>query len=343
MQYLGERYYDPKLGRFTQEDPAQQGTNLYIYCGNDPVNRIDPSGLWYKNAQGGWVAERGDTLWGLAARPDVYGDGNRWREFGFKRDPRTLQIGEVIKVGGGSNNNSSTNKNTGSGSNNNTGGGSTNNNNGDGGGSSGGKPSGGSIEYNIGWNYKNGIGYDREAVVRYIDKWWDSYNPEFQKYRAGITGMADCANFVSQCLLAGGILMTGSNNDGWHSYKISTQKSFLGIKYTNITWNVSEAWRLVRMQYSYFRDSIYTRNPITITSISDIANAISWYGIQQGDLLYFDDDGDGTPNHAAIIRTVGGTMIYYAAHSNNRREQGIGEYLKKKPSIFSQIYILRIN
>jgi len=100
FQYLGERYYMPELGRFTQEDPAQQGTNLYIYCGNDPVNRIDPSGLWYKNAQGGWVAERGDTLWGLAARPDVYGDGNRWREFGFKRDPRTLQIGEVIKVGG---------------------------------------------------------------------------------------------------------------------------------------------------------------------------------------------------------------------------------------------------
>ena len=89
-----------ELGKFTQEDPAQQGTNLYIYCGNDPVNRIDPSGLWYKNAQGGWVAERGDTLWGLAARPDVYNDGSLWTRFGFKRDPRTLQVGEVIKVGG---------------------------------------------------------------------------------------------------------------------------------------------------------------------------------------------------------------------------------------------------
>ena len=117
FQYLGERYYMPELGRFTQEDPAQQGTNLYIYCNNDPVNNIDPSGLWYKNAQGGWVAERGDTLWGLADK--LYDNGNRWTEFGFKRDPRTLQVGEVIKVGGtnggSSNNNSSTNKNTGGG------------------------------------------------------------------------------------------------------------------------------------------------------------------------------------------------------------------------------------
>jgi len=61
------------------------------------------------------VVERGDTLWGLAARPDVYNNGARWTEFGFKRDPRTLQVGEVIKVGssngGSSNNNSSSSKN----------------------------------------------------------------------------------------------------------------------------------------------------------------------------------------------------------------------------------------
>jgi len=68
-------------------------------------------------------------LWGLAARPDVYGNGALWTRFGFKRDPKTLQVGEVIKVGGtnggSSNNNSSTNKNTGGGSTDNKGGGGT--------------------------------------------------------------------------------------------------------------------------------------------------------------------------------------------------------------------------
>jgi len=43
--FLRARYYDPAIGRFISEDPAFDGNNWYIYCRNDPVNRIDPSGL----------------------------------------------------------------------------------------------------------------------------------------------------------------------------------------------------------------------------------------------------------------------------------------------------------
>ena len=43
------RYYNPTLGRFISRDPLSgaefsQGTNLYAYCGNDPVNNSDPNG-----------------------------------------------------------------------------------------------------------------------------------------------------------------------------------------------------------------------------------------------------------------------------------------------------------
>jgi RHS repeat-associated protein len=42
---LGNRYYDPSLGRFTQVDPSSQEANPYVYAGDDPVNVSDPNGL----------------------------------------------------------------------------------------------------------------------------------------------------------------------------------------------------------------------------------------------------------------------------------------------------------
>ena len=43
--YLRARYYDPELGRFLTEDPVKDGLNWYVYCGNNPVNFVDPSGM----------------------------------------------------------------------------------------------------------------------------------------------------------------------------------------------------------------------------------------------------------------------------------------------------------
>lgn len=52
--YLRARQYDPYLYRFTSIDPAfgkfEEPITLhrYLYCQNDPINRIDPAGLWSK-------------------------------------------------------------------------------------------------------------------------------------------------------------------------------------------------------------------------------------------------------------------------------------------------------
>lgn len=40
---LGQRFYDPSLGRWTQQDPIPNG-NLYVYTGDNPVNFIDVTG-----------------------------------------------------------------------------------------------------------------------------------------------------------------------------------------------------------------------------------------------------------------------------------------------------------
>src|SRR5882762_2884441 len=56
LDYANNRHYDSQQGRFTQVDPIgmsavslvdPQSLNMYSYVGNDPVNRMDPTGLFW--------------------------------------------------------------------------------------------------------------------------------------------------------------------------------------------------------------------------------------------------------------------------------------------------------
>ena len=47
LYYFNARWYDPTLGRFITEDPARDGANWFAYVGNNPMSRIDPTGLEY--------------------------------------------------------------------------------------------------------------------------------------------------------------------------------------------------------------------------------------------------------------------------------------------------------
>ena len=77
--YLRARNYDASIGRFTQEDPIRDGGNWYSYCGSNPVNLIDPLGLfsWDKLFKGlsavfvGVVAVAAVIATGGAATPLV--------------------------------------------------------------------------------------------------------------------------------------------------------------------------------------------------------------------------------------------------------------------------------
>ncbi len=55
------------------------------------------------------------------------------------------------------------------------------------------------------------LSYNPSAAVNYALTYCRSYNPNYNRYPG-----ADCANFVSQCLIAGGESLSGcGGKDGW--------------------------------------------------------------------------------------------------------------------------------
>jgi len=56
LYYLNSRYYDPQVGRFINADSYVStgqgllGNNMFTYCGNNPINRVDPYGYCYHQA-----------------------------------------------------------------------------------------------------------------------------------------------------------------------------------------------------------------------------------------------------------------------------------------------------
>ena len=45
LYHVRNRYYDSSLSAFATRDPIASSTNLYVYCGGNPINLTDPAGL----------------------------------------------------------------------------------------------------------------------------------------------------------------------------------------------------------------------------------------------------------------------------------------------------------
>ena len=86
MYLLGPRYYRPQTGRFLTRDSFEgspndpRSLNLFNYCAADPVNNVDPTGMFTQ--QLGYLAE--DAIQEIYARdhPADAVDNGRWTRFG---------------------------------------------------------------------------------------------------------------------------------------------------------------------------------------------------------------------------------------------------------------------
>jgi hypothetical protein len=163
------------------------------------------------------------------------------------------------------------------------------------------------------------VDYDRDAAVSYAFEWHDltrqkiDFNKKYDFYFYRL----DCANFLSQCLNAGGYPMTGYGREsGWHSYRIDENST------SAEAYEVSASWSMADNLYNYFKNSDYSIKIVEITEQEamdefTLQSIIQSNSIQIGDMLMMDFESDGHIDHSTIINRVNHTLLY-TAHSVNR-------------------------
>ena len=128
--------------------------------------------------------------------------------------------------------------------------------------------------------------YNASNAVSYANTYWSNYNPNYSNYNS-IGG--DCANFVSQCLVAGGMQMT----DGWYWYSYDDR---------------SASWSACASMYNYFKNSGY----------EIIENPSDSQVIEGNPVLYY-SSSKGRWSHAAICTghdSSGNALV--SAHNSDR-------------------------
>ncbi|WP_252250546.1 RHS repeat-associated core domain-containing protein [Clostridium sp. ZBS13] len=89
--YLRARFYNPVIGRFTQEDVYRgDGLNLYAYCGNNPVRYYDPSG---------YACETKASAFGEMPEADAARYNEYWKKVSFSMEGEIGTYSELIKSG----------------------------------------------------------------------------------------------------------------------------------------------------------------------------------------------------------------------------------------------------
>ncbi len=113
LYYLQSRYYDPNVGRFINADDTNYlnatgtvlGCNLFAYCENDPVNKVDPKGTLSISANvAGFLLDVAFTAIGswFKYSYDIVGAGLSYyaKKKGIKYFYQKLLYGVVPKVKG---------------------------------------------------------------------------------------------------------------------------------------------------------------------------------------------------------------------------------------------------
>lgn len=172
--------------------------------------------------------------------------------------------------------------------------------------------------------YSNG--YNPTAAINYAHKWANSFNTTtYEEYEN-----ADCANFVSQCLLEAGMnayykehwplvgTIVKESNKNWYFYDEN------GRKAPSYSWTSAP----------YFYNHWTSRGATATSTYSNFA---------VGDPIACDWKGDGDIDHIVIVDGKSGnttTTITYSGHTNARMNEPIKTLLDHYSG--TKIYALKV-
>lgn len=171
--------------------------------------------------------------------------------------------------------------------------------------------------------------YKAKDAIKYAKRWANLANPAYIYIRAG-----DCANFVSQCLFAGGIKTTNEWSPPYYSFYINVNGFNVSMGKNFI---YTYAWNFAKYLYLYFSKTKYSDgtgwynvDKKTTTYIKSIVKSMAQF-VEKGDIMFYSSSyGHDDIYHAIIVTEVTKTDVKISAHSNPRKNESLIELLKNK-------------
>lgn len=151
----------------------------------------------------------------------------------------------------------------------------------------------------------------------YLFQHWDHRNVDGFGSLAG----TDCVNFTSQGLLARGWTMDADTSDlaGWWFWK----GTVTGAKNYSSAWISSTAM----MRWLERHHELATRTDLDHAAI--------------GDIVQFDWDHDGNPNHTGVVSRVDDGSVWVVQHSDDEAYASVDDELGRHPGAVAWVWHLR--
>ncbi|MHA1379509.1 MAG: glycosyl hydrolase family 18 protein [Candidatus Helarchaeota archaeon] len=150
------------------------------------------------------------------------------------------------------------------------------------------------------WNIPPKNKFSRQAAYGYALQWWNGRNSHYNDF-SGSGG--DCSNFVSQCLIAGGLsLHNGTDGNGYGIYPDTDRPATLS--YGCIVY------------CDYLNLHLRNFQNTTVTYVTNTNSTVPEY-ITVGDVLIFGNKSGDRYEHAMIVVWDGGSDLGLAAHTTD--------------------------